>query len=706
MPDQFITAAPELPSLPGAQVVAGGTAFAVPSMRADQVELCLYDEHGTGEQRLDMQRNAHGLWQRFVPGLGAGALYGFRAHGPWSPQLGHRFNPAKLQLDPYARAVSGVIPWHPSLCDHRPFEPDQPDDADSAPHLPRSVVVDDQFDWGDDAILRTPAERTFIYECHVRGMTMRHPQVPAEHRGTFLGLVAPPVLDHLHALGVTAVELMPVMQSADNARLSALGLTNYWGYATAAFFAPDARFATAARGGQVREFREMVRRFHQAGIEVILDVVYNHTAEEGVDGPTLCFRGLDNAAWYVADPHDPGRYLDVTGCGHTLDVVSEPGRSLLFDSLRYWAQDMHVDGFRFDLAPALARGGAFRETLPRLFQALRDEPALAGRKLIAEPWDVAPDGYQLGRFPRGWSEWNDRYRDTVRRFWNGLSGEAGSMATAVAGSSDLFERDGRGPDASVNFVTCHDGFTLADLVSYRERHNEANGEGNRDGTGSNWSRNWGVEGESTAPSILALRDRASRAMLATLMISQGIPMLGHGDEMLRTQQGNNNAYGHDGPLTWVNWNLDERARSMLDFTVRAAALRRRHPVLRRCEFLAPSPESAGTVALWFNARGASLTGDEWLDPAGRALGLRLVEHGSDALVILCNGGTVPISFVLPPGRWQIALASGGDGPATGVENHCVVPATSLTVLEPASAGRYMAPSGPTMMNATVEPATK
>lgn len=684
MTEHGTPAAPvRLAELPGAHLAPDGTAFAVTSLHAESLELCLYDGDGNtaSERRIAMTRDAGGLWRCQVADAGPGQLYGFRAHGRWAPREGHRFNPAKLLLDPYARAVSGPIRWHPSLRDHLPSDSGAPDSSDSAPHLPRCVVVDDRFDWQGDTPPGIAMQDSLIYECHVRGMTMLHPDVPPHLRGTFLGLASEPVLAHLRRLGVTAVELLPVMHAADDARLAALGLTNYWGYSTAAFFAPDARFATGALGQQVSEFREMVRRLHEAGIEVILDVVFNHTAEIGLDGPTLGFRGLDNRSWYIPEPHDAARYLDVTGCGNTVDVVNAPGRALLFDSLRYWAREMHVDGFRFDLAPALARGGAFPETLPILFESMREDPALSDRKLIAEPWDVGPHGYQLGRFPIGWSEWNDRYRDSVRRFWSGRNREAGPLATALSGSSDLFQTNGRGPHASVNFVACHDGFTLADLTRYNVRHNQANGDGNRDGHGTNWSRNWGVEGATRDPAIREMRDRVARAMMATLLVSQGLPMLSHGDELLRTQSGNNNAYCHDGPLTWINWRMGERERSMVDFVARASALRRRHPVLRRLAFLSPPHDDRETVAIWFRPDGTPMTGTDWNSPSLHALALQLRDRGTDLLLILCNGGAAPVAFALPPGRWQSALETAGDGTGSPASARATVPAYALTVLE-------------------------
>ncbi len=666
---------------PGAHPDENGTRFVVASRHAERIELCLFDGDGAGEQRIPMEADGAGLWHRHVAAASPGQLYGFRAHGPWRPHEGHRFNAAKLLLDPYARAISGPIPWHPSLCDHRPGERDVADPADSAPHLPKSVVVAPGFDWQGDTAPRIPIQDTLIYECHVRGMTMQHPDVPPQLRGTFLGLASEPVLEHLRMLGVTAVELMPIMHAADDARLARLGLTNYWGYSTAAFFAPDARFATSAGGAQVTEFREMVRRLHAAGFEVLLDVVYNHSAEIDVDGPTRSFRGLDNAVWYVADAEPPGRYLDVTGCGNTMDMVNTPGRALLFDSLRYWVTEMHVDGFRFDLAPALARGGVFPDTLPTLFQAIAEDLVLEHVKLIAEPWDVGRHGYQLGRFPAGWSEWNDRYRDTVRRFWRGEPNEVAGLATALAGSSDLFGSDGRGPHASVNFVACHDGFTLADLVRYEHRHNEANGEDNRDGHATNWSRNWGVEGETSDPAVQVMRDRVARAMIATVLVSQGLPMIGHGDELLRSQGGNNNAYCQDSPLTWINWELGDRERAMLQFVAQAAALRRRHPVLRRLAFLAPPSAEAGTMAIWLRTDGSIMTDEDWHAGNLHTFGLQLREGSSDLLLILLNGGAAPVRFTLPPGQWQVALSSAQEGLAME-QGSCRVAGYGLVVVEP------------------------
>ncbi len=666
----------------GPVLTSEGAAFSVWSPRARLVELCLTGSERASEQRMPMHRDGEGLWRIDAAGVRPGQRYGYRAHGPWSPGEGLRFNPAKLLLDPYARAVSGPLLWHPSLCDHVVGDAMEPDHLDSGPHVPHAVVIDNAFDWRDDSSPAVPLADSVIYECHVRGMTMLHPDVPPSLRGTFLGLASEPILEHLKALGVTAVELMPIMHAADDARLARLGLTNYWGYATAAFLAPDARFATGAAGQQVTEFREMVRRLHRAGIEVILDVVFNHTGELGVDGPTVSFRGLDNAAWYVAAPNEPGQYLDVTGCGNTLNVVGMPGRGFLFDALRYWVEDMHVDGFRFDLAPALARGGAFPETMRPLFQAIADDPLLSDRKLIAEPWDLGDHGYQLGQFPGRWSEWNERYRDVVRRFWRGLPGELGSLASAMAGSSDLFGGEGRRPQASVNFVACHDGFTLADAVGYERRHNEANGEENRDGHGTNWSRNWGTEGPTDDGAILELRDRAARAMMATVLLSQGVPMMSHGDELLRTQRGNNNAYCQDGPVTWVDWRLDERKRTMLQFMRQAAQLRRRQAVLRQPQFLASAGDGHQPVAIWIDTSGRQMDDAAWTG-GGHVLGLLLRHQGGDRLLILCNGGATTVCFTLPAGSWCVALNSAApEGVGQLVDKTVRLPACALLALEP------------------------
>ncbi|HEX6643775.1 MAG TPA: glycogen debranching protein GlgX, partial [Gemmatimonadales bacterium] len=543
--------------MPGATAGPSGTTFVLSAPDATAVTLALFDARGS-EARVPLERGAGGTWEAHVPGIGPGARYGYRVAGPFDPASGLWFNPAKLLVDPRARAIAGRLTWSDLLLPGRVDAPDDPDPRDSAGVVPRSVVVASAFDWEGDEAPRTTWDRTVIYECHVRGMTALHPGVSAPLRGTFQGLASPPVIDHLVALGVTAVQLLPIHHSVIDRRLAGLGLTNYWGYNTIGYFAPDARFATAVHGEQVDEFRAMVRSFHRAGIEVLLDVVYNHTGEGDHEGPLLAFRGTDNRGIYRLDPHDARRYPDYTGVGNTVHAGKPAALDLVLDSLRYWVAEMHVDGFRFDLAATLGRAGGVFDAAAPFFERVRADPLLSQVKLIAEPWDLGPEGYQLGAFPEGWGEWNDRFRDAARRYWSGLPDGPGELARRVGGSPDVFGR--RAPLASVNFVTCHDGFTLRDLVSYERRHNEANLEENRDGHHANLSRNWGAEGPTTDPAILSRRARASRGLFVLLALSQGVPMISHGDEIGRTQAGNNNAYCHDSPLTWVHWEkLEEEA---------------------------------------------------------------------------------------------------------------------------------------------------
>ena len=521
--------------------------------------------------------------------------------------------------------------------------------------MPKSVVIDPAYDWGDDRRLETPWDRTVIYECHVKGMTMLHPEVPAELRGTYLGLCSDPIIAHLQSLHVTAIELMPVHQEASEPRLHRLGLVNYWGYSPIAYFAPDVRFASAGGGRQIDEFRRMVRRFHAAGIEVLLDVVYNHTAEGGAFGPTLSFRGLDNAAYYRLDPAQLDRYLDFTGCGNSLDARSSPGLDLVLDSLRYWVEEMHVDGFRFDIATVLGRREPAFDPAAPFFERVRADPRLAGVKLIAEPWDLGPHGYHVGNFPAGWSEWNGKFRDGIRRFWRGDTGAVGELASRLSGSSDLYAAGARGPLASVNFVTCHDGFTLHDLVSYEHKHNEANLEDNRDGTDFNLSRNWGVEGPATTTHIARVRERVKRSLLATLALAQGVPMLSHGDELGRTQDGNNNAYCHDGPLTWVDWDLDDSRRALLEFTRTVFGIRAATPALRRTTFFPPSPDGRRRARLAPPGR-RPMTEADWTHAANHALGMWF--DGGEPMLLLLNGGGRNREFALPApaaSRWDVLL---------------------------------------------------
>ena len=542
-----------------------GVNFALFSEHATAVELCVF-EHADGAAPVDsvtMPIATDRVWHCYLPDARPGCLYGYRVDGPWDPAQGHRFNRAKLLIDPYAKAVSGAIRWSEELFGHSSAGPDSdlvPDSRDSAGGMPKSVVVDQAFTWGEDSAPRIPWNRTVIYECHVRGMTMTHPGVPEHLRGTYLGLSSDAVVDHLLSLGVTAVELMPVHQFVADQHLVDQGLTNYWGYNTLAFFAPHVGYATGGHGQQVDEFKSMVKTLHRAGLEVILDVVYNHTGEGSHLGPTLSLRGIDNSVYYRLQPDNKRFNLDFTGTGNSLNIVHPRTIALIMDSLRYWVTDMHVDGFRFDLAPVLIRGledgrrSAF-------FEVIQQDPVLSQVKLIAEPWDVGPDGYQLGRFPPGWAEWNGAFRDCVRRFWRGDPGMIPELASRLTGSSDIYSPSGRRTYASVNFVTCHDGFTLADAVGFEERHNEANGEGNQDGARENYSRNWGAEGDTDSHRVARLRERIKRNMLATLVFSQGVRMLLGGDEFGRSQQGNNNAYCQDNDVSWVDWDIDGRCEN-------------------------------------------------------------------------------------------------------------------------------------------------
>jgi glycogen operon protein len=593
-----------------------------------------------------------------VSGVDAGAPYGYRVHGPFAPHDGHRFNPAKLLVDPYARAITPLVEWNDRLLGHAPgrleedLGRDERDDADVAP---RALVVDTAFDWGDDRPPRTSWERTVIYEAHCKGMTARHPAVPAEHRGTYLGFAAPAVVEHLVALGVTAVELLPIHHAVSERHLARLGLGNYWGYNTLGFFAPDARFATAGGSGeQVREFQTLVRTLHRAGIEVILDVVYNHTAEGDRLGPTLAFRGIDNRTYYRLPDGDRRDYVNYTGCGNTLDLRQPVVRALVVDSLRYWVEVMHVDGFRFDLASALVREPETFDAGAALFADLRTEPALAGVKLIAEPWDATADGYRLGAYPPPWREWNDRYRDGTRRWWRGEPGRASDFATRLCGSLDVFGGPGRGASASVNFVTAHDGFSLRDLVSYERKHNEANGEDGRDGTEQNWGWNCGAEGPSDDPGVRTMRARQQRNLLATLLFSRGVPMLRAGDEIGQTQDGNNNAYCQDNPTTWLDWDLDDECAALLAVARRLTSLGRRHPALR-------AGEAAPADLVWYDVDGSRLGDAAWHDPERRTLALCVRRD----LLLLVNAGAGELTYTLPafterPAAWTALFDSAHD----------------------------------------------
>jgi isoamylase len=642
----------------GATWTREGTDFALFSKQATRVELCLFARPGDSIEirRLELGRRSDSLWHAHVPDIHPGQAYGYRVHGPHAPASGHRFNPAKLLLDPYAKAISGTMQWSDALSGYpvQSADPDRdliPDVQDSAAAMPKSLVIDPAFPWGDDRPLQTPWNRTLIYECHVKGMTMLHPEVPDALRGSYLGLATDPIVEHLHRLSVTAIELLPVHHIAAERRLAQLGLSNYWGYNSIGYFAPDARYAGAGGlgGEQVSEFKSMVKRFHQAGIEVLLDVVYNHTGEGSHLGPTLAFRGTDNTAYYRPDPGSPRFYADFTGCGNTVDIRNPPALQLVLDSLRYWVTDMHVDGFRFDIAPVLGRENSGFSPNAVFFEQVRQDPVLSQVKLIAEPWDLGPDGYQLGRFPVGWSEWNGKFRDTVRSFWRGDPAQVSHLASRLSGSSDLFEPSGRAPQASINFVTCHDGFTLQDLVSYETKHNQANGEENRDGTNHNLSRNWGVEGPTDAVRTVHMRERMKRNFLATLAFSQGVPMLSHGDELGRSQSGNNNAYCHDSPLTWVNWQLSSEQRNLLEFTRTLFAIRAANAELRRSTFFShgAAPEGQTKELTWLRADGKEMSADDWRDAGNHVLGMLVRKENGGALLLLLNASGRAKPFTLP-----------------------------------------------------------
>jgi len=613
-------------------VAGAGVNFALYSEHATAVELCLFDTAYDPEPSVtvELSDRTGPVFHGFVPGIKAGQRYGYRVHGPYEPQRGHRFNPAKVLLDPYARAIGRPLNWDASLMGYDPAAwegegEDRPDGRDDAAFAPLGAVVDDTFDWGDEARPVVPFEDTVIYETHVRGMTMRHGGVAEELRGTYLGLASDVVVEHLLSLGITTVQLLPVHAVAEEERLLRQGLANYWGYHPLAYLAPEPRYAARGPVHAVDEFKTMVERLHAAGLEVIVDVVYNHTGEGNHLGPTLSFRGIDNRSYYKLNPGRPERYTDYTGTGNTLDPGNPYVLQLIMDSLRSWVQNMHVDGFRFDLASALARELYDVDMLSAFFKVIQQDPVLSGVKLIAEPWDVGPGGYQVGNFPWHWCEWNGRFRDAVRSYWRGDPGHAGELATRVSGSSDLYRSRQRRPYASINFVTAHDGFTLHDLVSYSRKHNRANGEGGRDGSDHDLSSNGGVEGETDDAAVLARRDVRRRSLLATLLLSQGVPMLLGGDELGRSQGGNNNAYCQDNEVSWFDWELDGRDRDFLAFARQALALRREHAVFRRRTFLDGSLDrSSGCKDVaWIRANGREMAAEDWHDLPGDAFGMLL-----------------------------------------------------------------------------------
>ncbi len=646
-----------------------GVNFALFSEHATSVELCIFDaaDDPKPSSTVAMPVATDHVWHAYLPDARPGCLYGFRVDGPYEPAEGHRFNSAKLLLDPYAKAVSGSIRWSDELFGYTVGSPDEDlsrDDRDSAVWMPRGIVVDPAFSWADDRPPRHPWNRTVIYECHVRGTTLRHPGVPDHRRGTFLGLSSDAVIDHLLSLGVTAVELMPVHQFVPERHLVESGLTNYWGYNSIAFFAPHVGYATAALGEQVTEFKSMVKTLHRAGLEVILDVVYNHTAEGNHMGPTFSLRGIDNAVYYRLDPDNPRYHLDFTGTGNSLNIVHPRTMALVMDSLRYWVTDMHVDGFRFDLAPVLVRG--IEERRSSFFEIIQQDPVLSQVKLIAEPWDLGPDGYKLGQFPPGWAEWNGAFRDCVRRYWRGDLGQVPELASRLTGSSDIFAASGRPTYASVNFVTCHDGFTLDDVVSYQHKHNEANLEDNRDGASENFSRNWGHEGPTESVRIERLRQRIKRNILATMFLSQGVRMLSGGDEMNRSQRGNNNAYCQDNDISWLDWDLDEGALEFLDFTRSLTAILRDNPVLRRRDFFTGGAvtSTGWRDVTWIRPDGEEMTDQEWADAANRTVGMLILGRATDevdargravhgdTLLVLMNAWTRSKLQNLPRFEWS------------------------------------------------------
>lgn len=628
-----------LPYPLGATSNEKGTNFAIYSENSEAVELLLFDDVTQTEPAavIRMSERTDGVWHCFLPEVRSGQLYGYRVFGPYDPESGHRFNGAKLLLDPYAKAISGKINWGPEMFGYPVGEGDdlQQDNRSSMSGMPKSVVIDSSFDWEGDILQCTPLHASIIYEVHVKGFSQQCPHIPEKLRGTYAGLGSPFAIDYFKKLGVTAVELLPVHHFVNDEYLENKGLSNYWGYNSIGYFAPHADYSgSGALGGQVREFKEMVKSLHAAGIEVILDVVYNHTGEGNHLGPTLSFRGVDNAAYYRLVPDNPRYYMDYTGCGNSLNMRHPRVLQLLMDSLRYWVLEMHVDGFRFDLASTLARELHEVDRLSAFFDVIHQDPIISQVKLIAEPWDVGEGGYQVGNFPVLWAEWNGKYRDCVRSYWKGDEGRIAEFASRLTGSSDLYQHDGKRPYASINFIGAHDGFTLQDLVSYNDKHNEANGEDNNDGDNHNLSWNCGVEGPTDNPEILELRRRQKRNFLATLLLSQGVPMICGGDELGRTQQGNNNAYCQDNPLSWYDWQIGEEGKALQKFVTRLVEFRKRHPIFRRPKFFQGRPIRGGGVkdVMWFNASGREMGDDEWNNGFARSL------------AVLFNGRTIDVKY--------------------------------------------------------------
>ncbi|HJQ02422.1 MAG TPA: glycogen debranching protein GlgX [Jatrophihabitans sp.] len=658
----------------GATYDGSGTNFTLYSEVADRVELCLFDESGT-EIRIDLPEVDGLVWHAFLPGIEPGQRYGYRVHGPYDPAAGHRCNPNKLLLDPYAKAIDSHFEWDQSLFGYNFGDEDSRNDEDSAPYMPKSVVINPYFDWGVDRPPKRQYADTVIYEAHVKGLTELHPDLPAELRGTYAGVAHPAITEHLQSIGATAIELMPVHHFANDSILQDRGLTNYWGYNTIGFLAPDSKYSSSTNpGGQVQEFKAMVRALHAADIEVILDVVYNHTAEGNHLGPTVSFKGIDNASYYRLVDDDLRYYMDYTGTGNSFNVRNPHALQLIMDSLRYWVTEMHVDGFRFDLAATLAREFYDVDRLSSFFELVQQDPTVSQVKLIAEPWDIGPGGYQVGNFPPQWTEWNGKYRDTVRDFWRGEPGTIGEFAARLTGSADLYEHSARRPVASINFVTAHDGFTLRDLVSYNEKHNEGNGEGNNDGESHNRSWNCGTEGPTDDPDVLELRARQQRNFIATLFLSQGVPMLCHGDELGRTQLGNNNGYCQDNKLTWIDWKHADA--ELIAFTRTVSALRREHPTFRRRRFFEGRPVRGKDGAAlpdiaWLRPDGSVMSEDDWGSGFGRTVAVFLNGAGipdtdargervvDDSFLLCFSADDNDLEFRVPDGsvanEWEVVL---------------------------------------------------
>jgi len=681
-----------------------GVNFALFSKHAEKVELCLFDDKGRHErQRITLRERTGDVWHCYLPQARPGLAYGYRVHGRYKPEEGHRFNPHKLLLDPYAKDTVGELRWSDALYGYSVGSKRQDlsfDRRDSAAFMPKSRVLEPAFTWGDDRRPGVPWQDMVIYELHVRGFTMRHPDVPEPLRGTYAGLGTQAVIDYLQRLGVTTVELLPVHAFLNDRHLAEQGLQNYWGYNTLNYFSPESRYSAS---GKVKEFKTMVKSLHSAGIEVILDVVYNHTCEGNHLGPTLSMRGVDNASYYILNNPHPRYYDDFTGCGNTVNLEHPRALQMVMDSLRYWVEEMHVDGFRFDLASALAREAGKVENLGTFFAAIRQDPTLSCAKLIAEPWDLGHGGYQVGNFPSGWAEWNDRYRDGVRGWWKGDGGVVGELANRLAGSQDIYGWSGKKPNASINFITAHDGFTLADLVSYNDKHNEANGEENRDGNSNNLSWNCGAEGPTEDPQVNALREQQKRNFLATLLLSQGVPMLLAGDELGNTQGGNNNVYCQDNETSWIDWALDDKAKALHDFVARLIGLRRRHPSFRRRSFFRGKLEddSQAKDVLWLRPDGPEMIPADWEGEHVRCLGMLFSgsglidvgqrgEHQSDDdFLLLLNAYHEAVPFTLPPrpDGWVRLVDTAQDGPeAPAPEGAYPVQGRSLVLFRSKAAG--------------------